>query len=380
MNHSVNGPGYDKLKASNSSTPNLRMLDTQSILSSPSTASAAASRSVLQFDSHSSLQKDSHSDSQIDSVLLHDWNPPPFWVSQKCNASPESISMEWETSKGHHSAFPSPPLSPKLRPYKSERSSTSITPDSQIFHGIICVPNWRKGQTIRNYRYDTRNFLSRYKLFNNGDTQSTDHYSANQRQPRYFRNNDNNSGLRKSLLKHHHHHNNNHNHIHNQGKYTEYKSKSPYHHHRVGIASSPPPNIASIGLVTDAPQYIPMVSWQKLPDYCPPVTTLPNNNNKCLKVEWKGSPLNLSQDPLKSNLHPAELVLASILRLPCDLYLDSKRRLFLEKVCKLQNGLPFRRTDAQKACRIDVNKASRLYSAFEKVGWLNDSNFIKYLK
>ena len=48
-------------------------------------------------------------------------------------------------------------------------------------------------------------------------------------------------------------------------------------------------------------------------------------------------------------------------------YLDSKRRLFYEKVSRLRQGKGFRRTDAQKACRIDVNKASRLFAAFEKL-------------
>ena len=51
----------------------------------------------------------------------------------------------------------------------------------------------------------------------------------------------------------------------------------------------------------------------------------------------------------------------------------------MEKISRLQNKLPFRRTDAQKACRIDVNKASRLYAAFEKVKWLEDYNFEKYI-
>lgn len=90
--------------------------------------------------------------------------------------------------------------------------------------------------------------------------------------------------------------------------------------------------------------------------------------------------MDLSVDPLRSKLHPAELVLASILRLPCDLYLDSKKRLFLEKVYKQKKGMPFRKTDAQKACKIDVNKASRLYSAYEKVGWLDNRHFEKYMK
>lgn len=123
----------------------------------------------------------------------------------------------------------------------------------------------------------------------------------------------------------------------------------------------------------------PNMSWEKLPDYSPSLNTLPANNNKCLKVDWKGSSMDLSADPLKDKLHPAELLLAQILRLPCDLYLDSKRRFFIEKVHRLKQNMPFRRTDAQKACRIDVNKASRLYAAYEKIGWLSDAHFKKFL-
>lgn len=120
------------------------------------------------------------------------------------------------------------------------------------------------------------------------------------------------------------------------------------------------------------------VDWESLPDFSPSVDTLPNNN-RCMKVEWKGQPMDLKSDPLVSHLHPAEIVLASTLRLPCALYLDSKRRLFAEKVSRMRKGLPFRRTDAQKSCRIDVNKASRLFAAFEKCGWLDDGLFEKYL-
>lgn len=120
------------------------------------------------------------------------------------------------------------------------------------------------------------------------------------------------------------------------------------------------------------------VDYTAIPDYSPSIDTLPNNN-KCLRQEWKGQPMSLANDPLIGELHPAEVVLASTLRLPCAVYLDSKRRLFLEKVNRVKRGLPFRRTDAQKLCKIDVNKLSRLFAAFEKVNWLDDKHFKKYL-
>ena len=132
---------------------------------------------------------------------------------------------------------------------------------------------------------------------------------------------------------------------------------------------------------TGSPLAIQQASFidENIPDYSPDVSTLPKGNNRSLKVEWKGQPMDLRNDPNADKIHPAEVLLASTLRLPCNVYLDSKRRLFYEKVNRMKSGMQFRRTDAQKACRIDVNKASRLFAAFEKVGWLNDVHFTKYL-
>lgn len=122
------------------------------------------------------------------------------------------------------------------------------------------------------------------------------------------------------------------------------------------------------------PSRVHDTDYADLPDFCPSTDTLPTSGRP-LKAEWKGAPMDLSDDPMLDKLHPAEVYLASCLRLSCDTYLDSKRRLFAEKVHRLKFGLPFRRTDSQKACRIDVNKASRLFSAYEKVGWLEDELF-----
>lgn len=151
------------------------------------------------------------------------------------------------------------------------------------------------------------------------------------------------------------------------------KKVNPPHGHSSSSSSSSP----SIPILTLQQQLID----ESIPDYSPDVTTtLPPNNSKCLKIDWKGQPMDLSNDPNLNKLkHPGEILLASILRLPIAVYLDSKRRLFYEKVSRLKQGKSFRRTDAQKACRIDVNKASRLFAAFEKVGWLNDELFEKYL-
>lgn len=115
--------------------------------------------------------------------------------------------------------------------------------------------------------------------------------------------------------------------------------------------------------------------FNSLPDYCPPLDSLPNKPNS-LKVDWKGAPIDLKYDPHSSLLHPDEIALAANLRLDCATYLTSKRRIFIKRIEAFQIGKEFRKTDAQQACKIDVNKASKLWQAFDKVGWL-DPKWIK---
>jgi hypothetical protein len=109
--------------------------------------------------------------------------------------------------------------------------------------------------------------------------------------------------------------------------------------------------------------------FASLPDYCPPASSLPDRPNS-LKVDWKGQPIDLSNDQFVHLLHPDEVGLAGNLRLDCATYLTSKRRIFERRLQCLRTGKEFRKTDAQQACKIDVNKASKLWQAFEKVGWL----------
>jgi hypothetical protein len=115
--------------------------------------------------------------------------------------------------------------------------------------------------------------------------------------------------------------------------------------------------------------------YNALPDYCPPLDTLPKGNPKCLKAEWKGTVLDLSNDPDRHMLHEAEVNLAATLRLNCATYLCSKRRVFQARIEALRIGKEFRKTDAQQACKIDVNKASKLWQSYDKVGWFNPDYF-----
>ncbi|KAG0668059.1 hypothetical protein C6P45_005110 [Maudiozyma exigua] len=301
--------------------------------------------------------------------------------------------------------FPSPPLSPKLNNSDDNRKvslgfNTLLYPPptssalSKSNKDLFVKPVWSNGTTTKQYTHSTRKFLQEYNFKQRNNnlmmTQSFDENSnRNISQTQMTIQSPYNTRKNKLL-----HHNNvplrvrtlqnqqqQHNFI--KPKRKVHKIPNGYSHANtqrpMASAISHAQHLASSTAVASVPKYVPNISWNQLKDYSPSMANISNDNLKALRIEWKGSPMDLSRDPLRNHLHPAELVLAEILRLPCDLYLDSKRRLFLEKVYKLRKGLPFRRTDAQKACRIDVNKASRLYAAFEKVGWLKDSNFSKYL-
>jgi len=115
-----------------------------------------------------------------------------------------------------------------------------------------------------------------------------------------------------------------------------------------------------------------------LRDYSPPTSSLPDKYNS-LKVEWRGAPIDVDADPHRHLLHRDELLLAANLRLDCATYLTSKRRIFLARIEALRIKKEFRKTDAQQACKIDVNKASKLWAAYEKVGWLNPKWVERYV-
>lgn len=139
------------------------------------------------------------------------------------------------------------------------------------------------------------------------------------------------------------------------------------------VSATPDPGTRRVGTTNREDK-----DFGALPDYCPPLDSLPARPNS-LKVDWKGQPLDLSQDPDRSLLHADELLLAASLRLVCASYLTSKRRMFVKRVECLRIGKEFRKTDAQQACKIDVNKASKLWVAYERVGWLDPQWFTNYV-
>ena len=120
------------------------------------------------------------------------------------------------------------------------------------------------------------------------------------------------------------------------------------------------------------------VSWSELPNFAPSTSTL-ESNAKSLKATWHGNPVDLSSDPDRIHLHPQELAVAATLRLSCAQYLSNKRKIFQGRLQALKDGKNFTKTAAQGACSIDVNKASQLWEAFERVGWFKESWFEQYL-
>lgn len=119
--------------------------------------------------------------------------------------------------------------------------------------------------------------------------------------------------------------------------------------------------------------------WAELEDFSPPIESLDNAGTE-LSVVWNNaSALNLDSDVDRVHLHPQELKIASKLRLHCNEYLLNKRRIFAAKVRSLQENTVFNKTSAQNATSVDVNKASRLWSAFDGAGWFEPAYFEQWL-
>ncbi|CAG8450727.1 7908_t:CDS:1 [Funneliformis mosseae] len=88
------------------------------------------------------------------------------------------------------------------------------------------------------------------------------------------------------------------------------------------------------------------------------------------RINWKGQPLSISHLPHYNSLHPKEAIVASTLRLTPVQYLTAKNTLVSSARRYIQKSLPFRKSDAQKLLRIDVNKASKLWEFFMQVKWI----------
>jgi hypothetical protein len=119
--------------------------------------------------------------------------------------------------------------------------------------------------------------------------------------------------------------------------------------------------------------------WHEIPDRCPPVDSLDKMHKKMV-VKWNNTNhMDLSKDVDRQHLHPQELEVASTLRLDCKSYLASKRRIINARIDFLREGKDFRKTSAQNSVRIDVNKTSKLWEAFNEIGWFDEHWYQQYL-
>ncbi|KAF9962771.1 hypothetical protein BGZ70_007893 [Mortierella alpina] len=89
-------------------------------------------------------------------------------------------------------------------------------------------------------------------------------------------------------------------------------------------------------------------------------------------VQWKGTPLDIRQAPGFTKLHSHEVYVASTLRLTPAVYLSCKQTLVSASRGYAKTGKLFRKSDAQKLCKIDVNKTSKLWEVFARFGWLSN--------
>jgi SWIRM domain len=114
-------------------------------------------------------------------------------------------------------------------------------------------------------------------------------------------------------------------------------------------------------------------------NYSPdPWETLPDNSNAMGKPQWPSPPKDLRNDPNFDKLHPAEVTVAQCLNLSAGRYLYTKRKIFANRLKYYREGRGFGKTNAQEDCGCDVNKASKLWDAFTKVGWGDGKHMEKF--
>ncbi|RIA90010.1 hypothetical protein C1645_771035 [Glomus cerebriforme] len=88
------------------------------------------------------------------------------------------------------------------------------------------------------------------------------------------------------------------------------------------------------------------------------------------KIEWKRQPMLILYLPHYKSLHSKEAYVTSTLRLTPIQYLTAKYTLISTARRYMKKSLPFRKSDAQKLLKVDVNKASKLWEFFTQVKWI----------
>lgn len=130
------------------------------------------------------------------------------------------------------------------------------------------------------------------------------------------------------------------------------------------------------------------IDYNHVPDYCPPVGILDSKKMSIPSVS-NPRPFEDGELHLLPLLHPQEQELARNLRIGPATYLTTKRRIFVDRLYfyyfekevreeQEAEGVrdklfvkDFKKTHAQYAGKIDVNKSSKLHEAFDSVGWFD---------
>ena len=142
-----------------------------------------------------------------------------------------------------------------------------------------------------------------------------------------------------------------------------------------------PPKVSK-GQRTD-PEFEEALIATASPIYYPPNDNLDKLGPNAMKVEWKSSKKLYSSaehdrfvNLRNVKFHPKEIDLAGTINMVhFAQYEESKRLIFQFWYERKSKGLSFTKTHAQQAAHVDVNKASALWTAFDKVGWFSDEAF-----
>ena len=148
----------------------------------------------------------------------------------------------------------------------------------------------------------------------------------------------------------------------------------------VGSQGNPPANDKEAQRSGKGLKSVLSSDFNELPDYSPPISTLPNNST-CLLVEFRNqSPLDLTRDPHRHLLHIAEIELCSRLRFSCGEYLYLKRAIFVDVVRSYSSGIEYKKTFVRKRLYWNTIKAGEVWNAFRQVGWFQPKHFVESVK
>ncbi|KAF0395531.1 clr6 l associated factor 1 laf1 [Gigaspora margarita] len=90
------------------------------------------------------------------------------------------------------------------------------------------------------------------------------------------------------------------------------------------------------------------------------------------KITWRGPESNVEILPHAGVLHRVEAKACGILRLSPEQYINSKLIILTAAKEYKERSIPFRKVDAQRLVRIDVNKACKLWEFFSQAGWIHN--------